>query len=265
VSLSGDTFFYANPLASDGKWKFNVNVAATRSPWFDCSCCPTNIVRLVPSLPGYIYAHAGETLYVNHFVAGNAVIELENGKVTLQQESNYPWDGTIKITVNPETKTNFALAIRIPGWAQNQPLPSDLYHYADSMIEKPSINVNGEAIEIFSQKGYVHIKRPWKAGDVVELKLPMLIRRVVSHEWVKENADRVAVERGPVVYCAEAVDNHGKAMELKLSDDEALEASLEPTLLGGVTVIKSQNLTLIPYYAWSHRGEGEMAVWLKRR
>jgi uncharacterized protein len=120
VSLSGDTFFYANPLASDGQWKFNVNVAATRSPWFDCSCCPPNIARLLSSLPGYIYAHTNNTIYVNQFVAGNATIELEKVKVDLQQECNYPWDGNIKITVNPETATSFTLAVRIPGWARNQ-------------------------------------------------------------------------------------------------------------------------------------------------
>lgn len=264
VSLSGDTFFYANPLASDGKWAFNVGVGATRSPWFDCSCCPTNIVRLVPSLPGYIYAHAGNTLYVNQFVAGNANVKLENVSVGIQQQSDYPWDGDIKITVDPEKVASFTLAIRIPGWAQNQPLPSNLYFYADKTSEQPSLKVNGEVINISTEKGYVRLTRRWQKGDVVKVHLPMPVRRVVSHEAVKENTGKVAIERGPIVYCAEAVDNDGHALDLKLSDDEVLAAKLEPTLLGGVTVVKSKNLTLIPYYAWSHRGEGEMTVWLER-
>jgi uncharacterized protein len=264
VSLSGDTFFYANPLASDGQWKFNVNVAATRSPWFDCSCCPPNIARLLSSLPGYIYAHTNDTLYVNQFVSGHANINLAKVTVEVQQESNYPWDGDIKLTVNPETATHFTLAIRIPLWARNQPLPSDLYHYVDKASEQPELRINGEAVPVTIDKGYLQLTREWQKGDVVELHLPMPIRRVVSHEAVKENAGRVAIERGPLVYCAEAIDNAGHALDLTLGDNEKLEPRLEPTLLGGITVIEGNNLTLIPYYAWSHRGEGEMAVWLKR-
>ncbi len=264
VSLSGDTFFYANPLASNGQWKFNVNVAATRSPWFDCSCCPPNVARLLSSLPGYIYAHTNDTVYVNQFVAGDANITLEKVSVKVQQESNYPWSGDIKIIVNPETATSFTLAIRIPGWASNQPLPTELYHYADETSEAVSLKVNGETVPIMTEKGYLHLTHQWRAGDVVELHLPMPIRRVVSHEAVKENTGKIAVERGPVVYCAEGADNNGHALELALRDDEKLETRLEPNLLGGITVIKGGDLTLIPYYAWSHRGEGEMAVWLKR-
>jgi uncharacterized protein len=264
VSLWGDTFFYANPLASDGKWKFNVNVGATRSPWFDCSCCPTNIVRLVPSLPGYIYAHVADTLYVNQFIAGNATIKLEKVNVDLQQESNYPWDGNIKINVNPETATNFTLAVRIPGWARNQPSPSDLYHYLNETSEQASLKVKGEAATISTEKGYVHLTRQWQKGDVVELHLPMPVRRLVSHKAVKETASRVAIERGPIVYCAEAIDNGGQALNLALNDDVQLTAKRYEDLLGGITVIKGKNLTLIPYYAWSHRNEGEMTVWLNR-
>lgn len=265
VSLSGDTFFYANPLASDGQWAFNVGVGATRSPWFDCSCCPTNIVRLVSSLPGYIYAHTADTLFVNQFVAGGAEINLEKGKVRLQQEGNYPWNGNIKITVNPETAIEFDLAIRIPGWARSQPLPSDLYHYIDNTSEQPNLKINGEVVSITTEKGYVHVKRRWQRGDRVELELPMPIRRVGSHELVAENVGKVAIERGPIIYCAEGVDNDGHALDLTLSDSETLEARLESTFPGGITTIKGKNLTLIPYYAWSHRGEGEMAVWLTRK
>ena len=264
VSLSGDTFFYANPLASDGKWKFNVKVAATRSPWFDCSCCPTNIVRLVPSLPGYIYAHTADTIYVNHYIAGRGQVALESGNVSLQQEGDYPWHGTIKLTINPDTDLDFKLALRIPGWARNQPLPSDLYHYLDETSEDVALKVNGESVPLELDKGYVYLNRKWKQGDVVELDLPMPIRRVGSHEAVKANAGKVAIERGPLVYCAEGIDNGGKALDLELGD-EGLELHHEPDLLGGIYTLQNERLKLIPYYAWSHRGEGEMGCVVKAR
>jgi uncharacterized protein len=264
ISLSGDKFFYANPLESDGKWPFNVKVGATRSPWFECSCCPPNIARLLASLPGYVYATRGETLYVNLFIADTCQAEVEGTKVSLQQEANYPWDGNIKITVNPERAKEFSLALRIPGWTQNQPVPSDLYRYLEPSYESPTVSVNGGATNLERQQGYIYIKRIWQQGDTVELNLPMPIRRVLSHENVKDNAGRVAVERGPIVYCAEGIDNNGHALDLTLTDDVKLSAHQEKDFLGGVTVIKGGDLTLIPYYAWSHRGEGEMAVWLKR-
>jgi uncharacterized protein len=264
ISVAGNTFFYANPLASDGKWKFNVNVAATRSPWFECSCCPPNIARLLASLPGYVYATKADTLYVNLFVAGTGQAEVAGTKVTLQQETNYPWDGNIKITVNPQEAKEFSLAVRIPGWAQNQPVPSDLYRYLEASDEKVTLKINGQSLEFTADKGYATIKRTWHEGDVLELHLPVPIRRVLSHENVKDNLGRVAVERGPIVYCAEAIDNGGHALDLHLADNAELSAHQEKDLLGGITIIKGGGLTLIPYYAWSHRGEGEMAVWLQR-
>jgi uncharacterized protein len=265
ISLSGDTYFYANPLASDGKWPFNVKVGATRSPWFECSCCPPNIARLLAALPGYVYATKGDTLYLNLFVANSGQAEVSGTRVGLHQEDSYPWDGKIKITVNPEQIKEFTLAVRIPGWARNQPLPSDLYSYLDAPNEQPSLKINGEVSDIAIEKGYVHLKRHWQKGDLIELHLPMPVRRVVSHAAVTENADRVAIERGPIVYCAEAVDNGGHALDLSLADDATLNAHHEKNSLGGVTVIRGGGLTLIPYYAWSHRGEGEMIVWLKRQ
>ncbi len=263
VSLSGDTFFYANPLASDGKWAFNVGVGATRSPWFDCSCCPTNIVRLLPSLPGYIYAHVSDTVYVNQYVAGDGTIRLDSGLVRLGQESNYPWDGHIKITVSPENVLDFTVALRIPGWARQQPLPGDLYSYADRAHEVPSLSINGHSMPISLDNGYVHIKRNWQPGDKIELILPMPIRQVVSNETIQENIGKMAIERGPLVYCAEGADNNGQALNLSLTD-EALSTYFDPDFLGGMTLLKNSSLTLIPYYAWSHRGSGEMAVWLNR-
>jgi uncharacterized protein len=264
ISLSGNTYFYANPLASDGKWPFNVKVGATRSPWFECSCCPPNIARLLASLPGYVYATQGETLYVNLFVADKGQVEIEGTKVSLEQETNYPWDGNIKITVNPEEAKEFSLALRIPGWAQNKPVPSDLYRYLGPNYESPTVSVNGGATNLERRQGYIRINRKWQRGDTIELNLPMPIRRVLSHEQVKDNTGKVAVERGPIVYCAEAIDNGGHALELRLADNVALSTHQEKELFGGVTIIKGGGLTLIPYYAWSHRGEGEMTVWLER-
>jgi DUF1680 family protein len=264
ISLSGDTFFYPNPLESDGEYEFNSDGSATRNPWFECSCCPTNVVRFVPSLLGYVLAHRDDTLYVNLYVAGRGQVDLPGGRVYINQETNYPWDGAIKLTVEVEQEADFTLALRIPGWALGRPLPSDLYHYLDSSAQDVSISVNGEAVAVDMDKGFAGIERRWRAGDVVELELPMPIRRVLSHEAVKENRGKVALERGPIVYCAEGIDNGGLALGLELPDALELASHHEPALLGGVTVIKGASLTLIPYYAWSHRGVGEMAVWLRR-
>ena len=264
ISLQGDTFFYANPLSSDGEWPFNVQTGAVRSPWFDCSCCPTNVVRLLPSLPGYAYAHQGDNLFVNLYVAGSATLPTTSGDVTLTQETDYPWSGAIKLTIEPAEESAFALHLRIPGWARNEPVPSDLYRYLDDSGERPSLRVNGESVDLELDRGFAVVRRSWRPGDTVELELPMPVRRVVSHEGIEGNRGRIAVERGPLVYCAEGIDNDGKAMELTLADDALLTAEHDAGLLGGVTKIHGGGVTLIPYYAWSHRGAGEMNVWLER-
>jgi uncharacterized protein len=275
ISLQGDSFFYANPLESDGHWPFNVKVGATRSPWFECSCCPPNVARLFPSIPGYVYAQKDDVLYVNLYGSSTGKVALsqvalsqvtmQQGNVTLQQETNYPWDGSIKLIVNPEQEAEFTLALRIPGWAQGEVVPSDLYTYLEQSYESPTVSVNGGATSPKLKQGYIHIKRQWQRGDTVELNLPMPVRRVVSHKNVKDNVGKVAVERGPIVYCAEAVDNEGKALNSALKDTSRLTATRDEDLLGGVTVIQGNGLALIPYYAWSHRGEGEMVVWLERQ
>ena len=264
VSLQGETFFYANPLASDGEWPFNVRTGAVRYPWFECSCCPTNVVRLLPSLPGYAYAHRDGDLFVNLYVAGTATVPSAAGDVTLVQETCYPWSGAVKLTLEPASESTFALRLRVPGWARNEPVPSDLYRHLDACDEAPSLKVNGAPTSLDLDRGFAVVRRHWRAGDVVELHLPMPVRRVVSHEGVARNRGHVAVERGPLVYCAEGVDNGGSALELTLSDDAALSAEHDAGLLGGVTTIGGDGITLIPYYAWSHRGAGEMNVWLKR-
>jgi len=270
VSLSGDLFFYPNCLESDGKYKFNRG-ALTRQPWFDCSCCPSNIIRFIPSVPDYIYAYRGDSLYVNLFIAGKADIEMDKTIVMLSQEANYPWDGKVVIKVDPKTSQKFAVRIRIPGWALGKPVPSDLYRYADENTEKVTLKINSESIDINMDKGYAVINREWSKGDVIELDLPMPIRRVRANEKVKDDLNKVALVRGPLVYCAEWVDNDGRVLEMVIPDDAEFKTEYRKDLFNGVTVItgnvldrsgKERKLTVIPYYAWSHRGPGEMAVWL---
>ena len=275
ISLSGNRFLYVNPLAFDGKFHFNRHFLE-RQPWFDCSCCPSNVVRFLPSLPGYAYAHDGTNIYVNLYLGSTATIGLPAGQVQIRQRTNYPWDGEITLTVEPETPQNFALYLRIPGWARNQPIPSDLYHYLDTpqanqasdASTEPTLTINGTSVPIQLERGYARIERTWQPGDQVQLSLPMPVRRVASHPNLEDNQGRVAIERGPIVYCAEEIDNQGGMDDYHLPDNAVLRSTLEPDLLGGcvtlTTDLGNERLTLIPYHLWAHRGLGQMAVWLKR-
>ena len=284
VSLDGELFFYPNPLASDGRERFNQGQAAGRSPWFDCSCCPTNLVRFLPSIAGYVYASRARDLFVNLYVAGEGDVRLDDLGVGVRQETRYPWDGGVRITLDPEREDSFTLRLRIPGWARGEgPVPSDLYRYAGGGEEPVTIAVNGESAAPELEDGFAVLRRRWRPGDTVELRLPMAVRRVLSHDEVEANAGRVALERGPLVYCAEAVDNGGAVFNLVLPDDAPLEARSRPDLLGGVTVVtgralglhpgadgrsvltREQDFVAVPYAVWANRGEGQMAVWLPRR
>ncbi len=274
VALSGDLFFYPNPLESFGQHE--------RSSWFNCACCPSNISRFMPSIPGYAYAQRANSLYVNLFVDSETDIVMNNKNISVIQETEYPWDGKVRIRLEPESEMKFAVHVRIPGWALEQPVPSDLYHFIDNIDKAPTLMVNGETIPVSLDKGYVQIKRTWREGDTIELNLPMPVRRVASHTEVKENRGKIALIRGPIVYCAEWPDNLGHVSNLVLSDDAELLTEMRDDLLNGVKVIKGQALALfgfedettvrreiqeftaIPYYAWAHRGPGEMAVWLSR-
>jgi hypothetical protein len=264
VSLKGDEFFYPNPLASEG-----TNRQHVRSPWFKTACCPSNIERFMPSVPGYVYAHTEDELYVNLYVGSTARVKLAGRNVRIIQKTGYPWDGQVEITVTPETAGEFDILLRIPGWARNRPVPSDLYRYMKEGDTKITLKVNDKKIPTVVEKGYVRIRCRWKTGDVVKLNIPMPIRRVLAHPRVKDNLGRVAVERGPIVYCAEWRDNGGRALDLVLADDVKLTAEHRKDMLDSITVITGKlsgggELTLIPYYAWAHRGPGEMAVWLAR-
>lgn len=262
VSLKGDCFFYQNPLESGG--------GRERSPWFEVACCPGNIVRFIPSFPGYVYARKDDYLYINLFVQSTAKIELTEQTVRLRQETRYPWEGEVKITVDPERESEFAVFVRVPGWAQGQPVPSDLYWFLDQQEENTGIRVNGNPFPFETEQGFARLHRKWSPGDTIELLLPMPIRRVSSHENVEDNQGKVALQRGPIVFCFEGVDNEDRALDRSLPDDSSLEIEFLPDLLGGLVVIKSTSadngpLTAIPYYAWAHRGAGEMAVWIHRK
>lgn len=258
VSLTGDLFFYPNPLVSHGNYQ--------RSPWFGCACCPVNVVRFLPQIAGYVYAARDNAAYVNLFVGGSGEIELASTPVRLTQETRYPWDGDIRITVEPEKRASFALKIRIPGWALNQPVPGDLYRHLDPPASREAIRlrVNGRPADLAMADGFAVVERRWRKGDVVELTLPMPVRRVVAHDAVKANEGLVAIERGPLVYCAEEADNGKHLFSLVLDDELAFTPEHRPDLLGGVTVLRAPAMTLIPYYAWCHRGAGKMNVWMAR-
>ncbi len=274
LSLSGDHFFYGNPLASDGD---------QRREWFGTACCPANIARLIASLGNYIYAKSDDAIFVNLFVGSNTTIPLQNGNVFVQQQTNYPWDGNIKINLSPEKKIKYKLLVRIPGWAQNLPVPGDTYKYLQQTDDKFSLLLNGQAVAYTMQNGYAVIEREWKKGDVVELNLPMQVKRIVTGDNVKDDKNRVALERGPLVYCIEYADNNGKAMNIILPDNANLSAVFNANLLNGVETISGdatiiiptsdgsgvqtvkQTITAIPYYAWANRGAGQMQVWIPRK
>ena len=269
VSLDGKDFFYPNPLESNGQY--------ARSNWFDCSCCPTNLCRFIPSVPGYAYAVQDDAAYVNLFVEGSAELELADGTVTVEQRTKYPWDGRVEIVIEPaQAGQRFSLRVRIPGWAVGEAWPSDLYTFLDKSDERATLAVNGESVKIEPQHGYAVVDREWQPGDRVTLELPMPVRRVVANEQVEADRGRVALMRGPIVYCIEAVDVEGsKARELVVPDVVPLETSFRPELLGGIQVVTGMAqrpgepatttpFTAVPYCNWANRAKGEMIVWLAR-
>ncbi len=280
VALDGMSFFYQNPLESNGKTKLYMDQVG-RAPWFEVACCPPNITRFLPSVPGYIYAVMDDVLYVNLFIGNAAAVEVNGRKVAVRQETRYPWDGAVKIAVDPETEAEFTLDVRIPGWALGRPVPTDLYRFADANDQKPALRVNGATIALDMDKGYARLKRVWKKGDVVDLALPMPIRKVVAHPSLKEDAGKIALQRGPIVFCAEGIDNGGRVLDLALAENAKFTAEFRPGLLNGVVVLKGKasvpsvggpaagtanerDFLAVPYYAWANRGAGEMRIWFPK-
>lgn len=278
VSMDGGTFFYPNPLESDGEYKFSQG-ACHRQPWFGCACCPSNLSRFIPSLPGYVYAIKNRDVYLNLFMSNTANLQIEGKSVSLKQTTNYPWDGDVQVEVTKASGKAFNMMILIPGWVRNEVLPSDLYSYADNKKTNYSVKINGESIQSSLAKGYLSIDRKWKKGDRIEIHFDMQPRMVKAHEKVEANKGKVSFEKGPLVYCAEWPDNNAEIPSILLPEKPEVEVVDKPDMLNGIQELKTQaqslfinekgwletrnvTLTLIPYYAWSHRGDGQMAVWL---
>lgn len=271
VSLDGGGFFYPNPLESIGQHQ--------RQPWFGCACCPSNICRFIPSLPGYVYAVHNKDVYVNLFMSNTSELNVEGKKVTLAQTTEYPWNGDIRVAVTPKGKQDFTLKIRIPGWVQGEVVPSNLYTFTDNKQLAYAVKVNGEPVESKLDKGYFSIDRQWKKGDVVDVHFDMEPRTVKANSKVEADRGKISVERGPLVYCAEWPDNDFSVLSVFMNRKSEFTVERKPELLYGIDELKTQaqtlgydetgrlvtkdvTLTLIPYYAWAHRGAGEMAVWL---
>ncbi len=257
VSLDGGAFFYPNPLESDGSHQ--------RQPWFGCACCPSNICRFIPSVPGYVYASEGRNLYVNLYMSNVMTHDIGGRTVELSQETDYPWSGDVALNVLRSDAGKFTLRLRIPLWARGEVVPGDLYSFADEKPSRWSVSVNGEEVSGELEDGYFCIQRKWKKGDKVELHLGMEPRFVRANEAVEADRGRLAVERGPLVYCAEWPDNEADVLKAEVSATDALTVESRPDMLCGIDIIRDGELTLIPYYAWNHRGAGKMEVWLNEK
>ncbi len=276
VAFDGSHFFYPNPLASAGQHE--------RKEWFGCACCPGNVTRFLASIPGYLYAVSGDQIYVALYAESSAEIELRSKPLQIKQVCSYPWDGRIQLLVNPQAGAfKFTLNLRIPEWAQGKPLATDLYRYLDPAAAGVKLEINGRTWPLELKDGFARIRRTWKPGDWVELFLPMPVRRVVAHDSVAADRGLVALERGPLVYCVEWPDvAGGHVLNLLLGDDTPVENAWNSTLFNGIQTLsataksyaqdetgaisaREQAFTAIPYYAWAHRGRGEMTVWLARQ
>ena len=281
VSLRGDRFFYQNPLKSFGDYE--------RFDWINVPCCPPNVIRLLASIGSYLYATDPSSggLHVNLFADSDARLDIGGVPVRVRQETRYPWEGRVRIVVEPERAASFPLFVRIPGWARGEVMPGELYRFADADPAPPTLRVGrrgvpGEVVPLDLHAGYARIDRTWRPGDVVELDLPMPVRRVLAHPDIEDDRGRVALQRGPLVHCAEWPDNGGRALNIVVPDDATFDSEFRPDLLGGIQVVRGEveairedsrgvdaptaphRLTAIPYFAWANRGMGEMAVWLAR-
>lgn len=282
VGLDGKSFFYTNAMqVRDG---FNhPDIERERAGWFTCSCCPTNVVRLMPSIPGYIYAQNGKDVFVNLFISGTGDMKVNNKDLKITQQNNYPWDGALAFTVDPASSMELNLKIRIPGWAQNQAVPSDLYSYQIALNKKVEIKLNGKLVEYQMQNGYAVISKKWEKGDKVEMNLPMDVQRVIATDKLPEDAGKIALQRGPIMYCAEWKDNDGKASNIIIPQNTTFTAAYDANRLNGITILKgdvktiqvdadgqnistaNKTMTAIPYYSWANRGKGEMTVWFPQQ
>jgi DUF1680 family protein len=274
VGLDGKSFFYTNAMQVTNGFTHSA-LEDERSGWFECSCCPTNMVRFLPSLPGYIYAQKKDNIYVNLFIAGTAHLQVNNKNIKIIQQNNYPWNGLLSFAVDPDSQTSFALRIRIPGWARSEAIPSDLYSFENKSSSPVSIKLNGQSIKYHMENGYAVINRAWEKGDKVQVNLPMEVKEVIANKALIEDKNKVALQRGPIIYCAEWKDNEGSVSNLMIPKNSVFKAQSKENLLNEVTVLKGEvmrrdsldkgekkvTLTAIPYYSWANRGKGEMRVW----
>jgi DUF1680 family protein len=269
ISLSGDQFFYTNPLESAGKYQ--------RHDWEDPPCCPTNLVRFLPEIGSTIYGKSDQAIFINQFIGSEAKIKVSGNEVVLKQETDFPWGGKISLTVDPEKPASLRLHIRIPGWAQGKLLPGGLYEYLgdDNLGQAVTLKVNGEMIpHLRMEKGYSVIDRKWKKGDKVELDLPMHVRLVEGNPRIADARGKVVIMRGPLVYCLEEMDNQRYFTDFNKGYllHSTFKEEYNDHLLGGVVSIKGFTsfpgneeeiaLSAIPYFAWCNREKGQMKVWL---
>lgn len=273
VGLDGKSFFYTNAMQVTNGFTHSA-LEPGRSGWFECSCCPTNMVRFLPSLPGYIYATRENSLYINLFISSKATLTIHDKPVEIVQQNNYPWAGLLNFTVQPQVADDFEIRVRIPGWAQNKAIPSGLYSFQHPEQAGYSLKVNGQPVKYRMENGYAVINKKWAKGDQVQLKLEMPVRTVVASQELKEDKGKVALQRGPIIYCAEWKDNGGTVSNLVMPAKPVFKTQYNANMLNGVMTLngeafrdeksgalKSTSFTAIPYYAWANRGKGEMQVW----
>ncbi|GGC26320.1 hypothetical protein GCM10011386_17930 [Parapedobacter defluvii] len=275
ISLTGDRFFYPNPLTSyEGD---------TRKEWFGTACCPSNIARLLASVGNYLYAHDEHDIWLNIYAGSKTTVSLKNNRVKLTQQTNYPWEGSVSLLLEPEHTGEFALHLRIPGWARNDAISGGLYRFANTETPDTEIRINGKPTQYKMVNGYAIVHNTWKKGDRVDIRIPMEIKRVLASDSVSQDRGKVALQRGPLVYCLEEADNASGIFNVILKDDVPLLETWEPHLLGGIYTLSGeveaviptpdrasattsvQPFKAIPYFAWANRGKQPMQVWIPRR
>ena len=263
ISLDGIKFFYPNALESDGEYKFN-HGAATRQPWFDCTCCPTNLIRFIPSIPSLVYATQEDNVFVNLYMSNKTKVNINGQVVEIIQETEYPLNGNIQLTVNPEKKKKFTVKLRVPGWFQNKPLPGNLYQYIGDIEGKMVVKLNDEELNAEVNNGYIELSKKWEKGDKIEVIFPMEVRKVIADEKVVDDQNKIALEYGPFVYCAEEIDNI-EFDQIAISENQDFKIEEKPDILGGINIITpaDEKNVYVPYYAWSNRGVGKMKVWFQ--
>jgi len=277
LSLSGDHFFYDNVLASNGQHQ--------RKKWFGTACCPANIARLVTSVGNYIYGKSRDAIWVNLFVGSHSSMKIGNTNVAVKMQTNYPWEGKVSLYINPEKKINCKLFVRIPGWSSTEPIPGSLYPLMGLSNKKrePGILINGEVKTVVIENGYAIIEREWKKGDLIEFDIPMYIQKIKARDEVKANINRIAIQRGPLVYCVEAADNNEGVWNIifpstTIFTETKAKILDEPVVILQATVpsafsnsngngieMKDRKITVIPYYCWANRGPNDMQVWLPEK